>query len=81
MFNENLYIEKKFSDRFCKTEIIKSNFDRENISGFFDIVMVAIYSSRPTMMKTMKPRDILRDFIVPVHEDVKDASDHPSKRQ
>lgn len=70
-----------YSDRFCKTQKIKSKFDRENISGLFDIVMVAIYSSRPSMVTTMKPRDFPRDFVVPVSRVVKDAADHPSSEQ
>lgn len=70
-----------YSDRFCKTQKIKSKFDRENISGLFDIVMVAIYSSRPSMVTTMKPRDFPRDFVVPVSRVVKDAADHPSSGQ
>lgn len=70
-----------YSDRFCKTQKIKSKFDRENISGLFDIVMVAIYSSRPSMVTTMKPRDFPLDFVVPVSRVVKDAADHPSSEQ
>lgn len=70
-----------YSDRFCKTQKIKSKFDRENISGLFDIVMVAIYSSRPSMVTTMKPREFPRDFVVPVSRVVKDAADHPSSGQ
>lgn len=70
-----------YSDRFCKTQKIKSKFDRENISGLFDIVMVAIYSSRPSMVTTMKPCDFPRDFVVPVSRVVKDAADHPSSGQ
>lgn len=70
-----------YSDRFCKTQKIKSKFDRENISGLFDIVMVAIYSSRPSMVTTVKPRDFPRDFVVPVSRVVKDAADHPSSGQ
>lgn len=70
-----------YSDRFCKTQKIKSKFDRENISGLFDIVMVAIYSSRPSMVTTMKPRNFPRDFVVPVSRVVKDAADHPSSEQ
>lgn len=43
--------------------------------------MVAIYSSRPSVVTTMKPRDFPRDFVVPVSRVVKDAADHPSSGQ
>lgn len=43
--------------------------------------MVAINSSRPSMVTTMKPRDFPRDFVVPVSRVVKDAADHPSSEQ
>lgn len=43
--------------------------------------MVAINSSLPSMVTTMKPRDFPRDFVVPVSRVVKDAADHPSSEQ
>lgn len=71
---------QKFTHRFCETQMIKPSFDRGNISGLFDIVMVAIYSLHPSLLTTMKPRDCWRDLVVPVREAVRDAAPHPSRQ-